>query len=251
MDIDYISFGKGNKTLIMLPGLSTADVKSAGAFLPLVYRDVGKKYKVYFFDKKKNIPQGYTVREMAGDVAKAMEKLKIDKAYILGCSQGGMIAQYLAIDYPEKVEKLILAETSSRNNDTIKDAIETWINQVEKDDYKAFAADMTYRMYSKKYAEKYRYFIPLMAKFLRPKDKARFVNLAKSCLTCNTYDELGKIKCPVFVIGGKEDKVVSAQGSYEIAEKLGCEIYMYEGLGHAAHEEAKDFNKRVMEFLDK
>ncbi|MBQ6867651.1 MAG: alpha/beta hydrolase, partial [Clostridia bacterium] len=70
-------------------------------------------------------------------------------------------------------------------------------------------------------------------------------------LTCNAYDELDKIKCPVFVIGGKEDKVVSAQGSYEIAEKLGCEIYMYDNLGHAAHEEAKDFNKRVMEFLDK
>ena len=249
--MDYISFGKGDKTLVMLPGLSTADVKDAKYIMPLAYCDVGRKYKVYVFDKKKNIPEGYTVRDMARDVAEKMTELGIESAYIFGCSQGGMIAQYLAIDHPEKVEKLILAETSSRNNDTIKDAIETWINQVEKDDYKAFSADMTYRMYSEKYAEKYRYFIPLMAKFLRPKDKARFVNLAKSCLTCNAYDELDKIKCPVFVIGGKEDKVVSAQGSYEIAEKLGCEIYMYDGLGHATHEETKDFNKRVMEFLDK
>ena len=251
MDIDYVSFGKGNKVLIMLPGLSTADVKSAGAFLPLVYHDVGKKYKVYFFDKKKNIPQGYTVREMAGDIAEAMNELKIDKAYILGCSQGGMIAQYLAIDYPEKVEKLVLAETLSRNNDTVINVVNNWINQVKNDDYKAFAADMTYKMYSERYAKRYKYMIPLMAKFLKPKDKARFITLAESCLTCNAYDELDKIKCPVFVIGGKEDKVVSAQASYEIAEKLGCEIYMYDGLGHAAHEEAKDFNKRVMEFLDK
>ena len=35
----------------------------------------------------------------------------------------------------------------------------------------------------------------------------------------------------------------------EIAEKLGCEIYMYEELGHAAYEEAKDFNKRIYEFF--
>ncbi len=251
MDIDYISFGKGEKTLIMLSGLSTADVKDARYTLPLLYRDVGRKYKVYVFDKKKNIPEGYTVRDMAHDVADKMTELGIDKAYIFGCSQGGMIAQYLAIDHPEKVEKLVLAETAPRNNDTITAAIETWINQVENDDYKAFSADMAYRMYSEKYAEKYRYFIPLMARFLRPKDKKRFVTLAKSCLTCNAYDELDKIKCPVFVIGGKEDKVVSAQASYEIAEKLCCEIYMYDSLGHAAHEEAKDFNKRVMEFLDK
>ena len=39
--------------------------------------------------------------------------------------------------------------------------------------------------------------------------------------------------------------------SQEIAEKLGCEIYMYEELGHAAYEEAKDFNKRIYSFLQK
>ena len=73
--------------------------------------------------------------------------------------------------------------------------------------------------------------------------------MAKSCLTCNAYDELDKIKCPVFVIGGRQDKVVGGKASEEIAEKLGCEIYMYDNLGHAAYEEAKDFNKRVYEFF--
>ena len=58
-----------------------------------------------------------------------------------------------------------------------------------------------------------------------------------------------KIKCPVFVIGGRQDKVVGGAASEEIADKLGCPIYMYEELGHAAYEEAKDFNKRVYDFL--
>ena len=35
----------------------------------------------------------------------------------------------------------------------------------------------------------------------------------------------------------------------EIAEKLGCKIHMYENLGHAAYEEAKDFNQMVYDFL--
>ena len=39
--------------------------------------------------------------------------------------------------------------------------------------------------------------------------------------------------------------------SEKIAEKLQCEIYMYEELGHAAYEEAKDFNKRIYRFLQK
>jgi pimeloyl-ACP methyl ester carboxylesterase len=55
----------------------------------------------------------------------------------------------------------------------------------------------------------------------------------------------------VLVLGGSQDKVTTGEASVEIAEKLGCEIYMYENFGHAAYEEAKDFNRRVYDFLNK
>jgi len=83
----------------------------------------------------------------------------------------------------------------------------------------------------------------------KPRDVQRFVILAKSCLTCNTYNALDKIKCPVLVLGGRDDKVVTGAASEEIAEKLGCRIHMYDDLGHAAYEEAKDFNQIVYDFL--
>ena len=53
----------------------------------------------------------------------------------------------------------------------------------------------------------------------------------------------------MLVIGGRKDKIVGGQASVELAEKLGCELYMYENLGHAVYEGAKDFNQRVYEFL--
>ena len=53
----------------------------------------------------------------------------------------------------------------------------------------------------------------------------------------------------MFVIGGMQDKVVSGEASLEIAKKHGCEIFMYDDLGHAAYEEAKDFNQRVYNFF--
>ena len=91
--------------------------------------------------------------------------------------------------------------------------------------------------------------MPLLTLLQKPKDVERFLALAKACLTCEAYEELDKIKCPVLVIGGRQDKVVTGEASVEIAEKLGCELYMYEDLGHAAYEEAKDFNRRVYEFI--
>jgi len=44
-------------------------------------------------------------------------------------------------------------------------------------------------------------------------------------------------------------KVLGGAASEEIAEKIGCKIHMYDDLGHAAHEEAKDFNRMVYDFF--
>ena len=73
--------------------------------------------------------------------------------------------------------------------------------------------------------------------------------MAKSCLTCNTAAELHKITCPALVIGGAQDKVVGADAAAILAQRIGCPLHLYENLGHAAYEEAKDFNKIVYEFF--
>ena len=52
------------------------------------------------------------------------------------------------------------------------------------------------------------------------------------------------------IIGGQEDKIVGPQASLVMARKiLGSLLHMYPGLGHAAYEEAEDFNRRVYDFL--
>ncbi len=51
------------------------------------------------------------------------------------------------------------------------------------------------------------------------------------------------------MLGGREDRVLTGEASEEITEALCCELHMYEGLGHAAYEEARDFNRRIRLFL--
>lgn len=53
----------------------------------------------------------------------------------------------------------------------------------------------------------------------------------------------------MLVIGGRQDRIVTGEASEEIAGRLGCALYMYEALGHAAYEEAADFNRRVLDFF--
>ena len=248
-NIDYAVFGKGSIPMIIIPGLTLRDVKGAGAGLAFSFRKFAKDYRVYVFDKVNEVPEGYTVRDMAADTAEAMHSLGISGAYVYGVSLGGMIAQYLAIDNPELVRKLVLAVTLSRSNQEVEGAIGRWVAFAESDNFGGIVKDMMKVMYSERYAKRYGWLFPILAKLAVPKNKERFISLAKACLTCNAYGELDKVSCEVLVLGGLDDKIVGAESSFEIAEKLGCEIYMYEELGHSAYEEAKDFNQRIFDFF--
>ena len=249
--IDCVSFGSGSRPLVMLPGLSLQRVKGAALGLRLMYREFGRSHRVYVIDKKEDIPERYTLRDMAEDTAYVMERLGLTGADVFGVSQGGMIAQYLAIYYPELVRRLALGVTASRVNPVMEESINAWIKMAGAGDYGALVGDMLKRMYSPAYIKRYGWLFPAASRLGRPgqQDIRRFINLAKACLECNSYPELHRIKCPALVLGGSEDRVLTGEASEEIAEALCCELHMYEGLGHAAYEEARDFNRRIRLFL--
>ena len=249
LKMDYITFGKGKKPLIMIQGLNTRGIKGVADSLAYMYRIFAKEYKVYLFDRREIVTEGLTVRDLASDIATAMDALGISNADIFGVSQGGMIGQYLAIDRPDLVHKMVLAVTLSRNNETVENVVNDWIRMAEQADMKRLVEDMAVKLYSEAYVKMYKPFLPLLTLLQKPKDVKRFIILAKACLTCNTYVELEKIQCPVLVLGGAKDKVVTGKASVELAEKLGCNLHIYEELGHAAYEEAADFNRRVYEFF--
>ncbi len=82
------------------------------------------------------------------------------------------------------------------------------------------------------------------------KDYKRFIIQANSCLTHNAYNDLDKIECPTLIIGGKKDSIVGVNSAKEIADRISnSELYVYEDYGHAVHEEAKDFNEKVLKYL--
>ena len=123
------------------------------------------------------------------------------------------------------------------------------ISSAERGDYDFIVDEMLGELYSENYARRYGWIIPLLANYFRPKNMPRFINLAKACLTCDIYDKLDLIKAKTLVLGGEKDLIVSGEASHEIADRLGCDIYMYENLGHSAYDEASNFNKRIYSFL--
>jgi pimeloyl-ACP methyl ester carboxylesterase len=248
---DYIRFGNGAKTMIMLPGVGEGLKTVKGMALPfaLLYRSLAKDFTVYVFSRRRVLSPGMTTRDMAEDLNGAMEAQGLSKAAIVGVSQGGMIAQWLALDHPDKVERLVLVVTLSRPNDVIKDVISRWLQMADQGDYKGIMLDTAERSYSPKRLKQSRLEYGLLGSIGKPKSFDRFRIQAASCLTHDTYDLLDQISCQTLVIGGKEDQIVTGQASVEIAGKIpNCQLFLYEGLGHGLYEEAPDFLKRVSEF---
>lgn len=247
--MDYISFGVGKKPLVLIPGLSTERLRGKAFQMSYAYRLFAKDYRVYMFDRKEQVEEGYTISEMADELAKAMKKLRIEGAHVVGLSQGGMIAQSLAISYPKLVKKLVLGLTASRANQTIQETIGRWIALAKEDAKEELISDMLEKMYSESYRRKKRLLFWYLSKFMRPKELKRFIILATSILSFDLTSQLQSIECPVFVIGAKNDKVVGRGASIELAETLSCQSYLYDDLGHSAYMEAKDFNHRILNFL--
>jgi len=251
-EVDYIRFGTGKKVLVMLPGLGDGLRTMQGTALPmaLMYRALTKDYTVYAFSRLRALPQGDTTRTMAADVAEGLEALGIARADILGVSMGGMIAQYLAVDFPQKVNKLILVVTSARPNPILAETVTEWMEQAKAGDHTALMDSNLRKIYSDAYYRKNKWMIPLVGRLTKPKSYDRFLVQSEACLTHNAFGELGSIRAKTLVIGGEQDHCLGGGPSREIATEIpGAALKMYPQWGHGLYEEAKDFLDVVLDFL--
>ena len=250
--MDYIRFGNGPRVLVILPGLGDGLRTVKGTALPMamMYRLFSKDFTVYAFSRKDPLPQGYTTRDMARDQAKAMERLGIHRADVLAVSMGGMIAQWLAVDLPDKVGKLILTVTCARSNAVLRASLEEWTDLARRGDHAGFMRSNLVKIYSDVYCRKNMWMAPILGRLTKPASYDRFFIQAEACLTHVAYEALGHIEAPTFVIGGEKDKALGGAASREIAAAIpGAKLLMYPQWGHGLYEEAQDFNATVLDFL--
>ena len=139
-----------------------------------------------------------------------------------------MIAQYLAINAPERVNKLVLAVTVARPNKILEETMNGWIEMAKNQDFKGILVDMSERSYTGEYLETVRKQYKLFETMGKNATYDRFICEAESCLNHNAFNRLQEIKVPTLIIGAKQDKVFGVEGSKELAEKISnSELYIY------------------------
>ena len=250
--VNYISFGKGNKNLILIPGLGDGFKTVKGLAIPfsIMYKKFSADFKVYSFSRKNKLPNNYETIDMANDVVKCMNELGIEKASFVGVSQGGMILQHIAINHPEKVEKLVFVVTVPESNTMIEENVDIWLEMAFKKDFKAIMVDTAKKSYTGKYMKKNIRSAKSLALFYKPKNYERFIVQAQACKKHNAMENINKITNPTLIIGGGKDLILGVEGSLKLHKEISNSIIdIYEEYGHGLYEQAKDFNDKIYNFL--
>jgi pimeloyl-ACP methyl ester carboxylesterase len=217
-----------------------------------------KHYRVITFDNrgvgKTDKPGGvYSMKMMADDTVGLMDHLGIEKAHICGVSMGGMIAQEIAINYPERVGKLILGCTAAGRTGSLGTIL--GLGEDYTDDEVRSLPIMKFANFLTSYSFNkclYRMFMVPMAKvYARFSSPAGLTGQLEAVLAHNTLDRLHTISAPTLVITGAEDRLIAPGSSEELAHGIpDARLVKIEGGSHSFFIEMRGrANKEILDFL--
>lgn len=251
--MDYFKFGNGKRNLVIIPGLSIQSVMGAANTVAAEYQIMEEDFTVYVFDRKRDIPDNYSIFDMAADTASAIKALGLSRVSIFGASQGGMIAMVIAINYPDLVDKLVLGSTSSHIKPEQSKVLEGWIELAKKGDAHSLYQKFAKEIYPPNIYSEYEDYFSEISNTVTQKELERFVILSKAIEGFDISSDLKKITCPTLAMGVFEDEVLDSDATMEIAENLDYrpdfKLFMYIGYGHAAFDTAPDYRDRILSFL--
>jgi pimeloyl-ACP methyl ester carboxylesterase len=254
IDIFYRQEGDG-PDLVLIMGLGA----HSGAWL-LNAPAFAKHYRVTTFDNRgagrTSAPdEPYSIRGMADDTAALMAELGIERAHIVGASMGGMVAQELAINYTERIDRLVIACSRARSSDLRRKIAVAqralWEAGIDRDAIAAIQQPWGRTTATLQDPQVPLDLLALSAKDPYPIAKHAYLRQLDATIAHDTLDRLHQITAPTLVLVGAEDILTPPSESIEIAERIpGSRLQILPRGGHGfSGEYPADFNKAVLDFL--
>lgn len=247
----YQSVGEG-PALLLLHGLG-----SSSDDWELQLPEFAARYRVVAMDLRghgrSDKPRGpYTMGDFAADAAGLLEGLDIPQAHVLGLSLGGMVAQQLALDWPERVLSLVLVNTFSRFVPwephlmrRIARRLATFGGGGMEAVAEAVAASLFPRPTQRPLYDE------AVRRFAR-NDLNGYRASVAAILRFNVERRLGEIRCPALIVAGDRDRTVSWRQKALMARRLPrARLVVIPDSGHATPlDQPARFNQRVLAFLE-
>lgn len=199
-------------------------------------------------------PGAYAIKTMADDTVGLMNALAVKQAHIVGLSMGGAIAQEIAIHYPARVRRLVLAATYTSGDPRGTDLLNSFVQMRARFSREEYLRAICPWIYS------YRdYLVPGLVEsaikkgiedsyFLPSKVYARQVEAAT---THFTEDRLKQIQAPTLIVAGDEDLLTPMRFARTLHQEIpGARLALIQGAAHGLiWTHAEELNNLVLSFL--
>lgn len=246
--------GKGSP-LLLIAGLGSDSSSWLG-----VIKNFEGNFKTIAFDNRgcgrSDIGgREFSIALMAEDAVKLLDFLGVEKAHILGHSMGGYIAQEVAINYPERVDKLVLSSTAAVSS---KRNCEFFYDMYCRLKEKGYSKDWYMRwvpwLFSAEAIADKNFIDSFIKNSLRYPyfQKAEgFKNQIDAIYSFDVRDKIASIKSKTLVLEGGDDRLITPEESGVMAMSIhGSEFKLLEDAAHAIQiETPKLFSAVVLDFL--
>lgn len=192
----------------------------------------------------------YRVGTYVDFLDKFMQRLKIEKAHLVGNSMGGWIATWMAIKYPNRVDKLVLADAAGLKPSVIDMKQIYSLNFSTREEVRSLSKLV---FYDKNFYDNETFIESSMTKRVLAGDGYTINSLIESIKRDEDFldAELANVKKPTLIIWGKQDGLLKlADGQRYNKGIKDSQLVVFDKCGHVPQvEKAQEFNKTVLDFL--
>lgn len=186
-----------------------------------------------------------TVADLAGDVLALLDSLDVDRFHVAGLSLGGAVAQWLAVNAPERVSSAALLCTAARFGEP-----SGWIERaaaVREGGTEAVADAVVARWITPARAEAEPELVARLREMVVATDAEGYAAACDALAGWDNRADLGRISCPTLVLAGEEDPSTSPEVLREIADGVPGSTFVT--LSPAAHVPTFEVPEKVSEAL--
>ena len=195
----------------------------------------------------------YTIATFAEDWHGALAALGVRQACLIGFSQGGMIAQLLALRHPEDVAALCLVSTSCRVDAGVRAKLEERITIARSEGAEAAARAAAASVFSRGYASTHSEAIDRFVAWRAAMDQEPLFEATRAGAGFDVSRDLARVTVPTVVVYGSEDALTPPAVVKQVAAAVpGSDLVEVPGAGHMIPvEQPERFESIVAAFLDK
>jgi len=204
---------------------------------------------------RSDVPEGgYTIEQMADDVAAVLDAAGVDSAHVVGASLGGMVAQRFAVRHRERVRSLVLLCTSPGGPNAERASEEVLSSLVSRadDPANAYRANAWF-LYSERTRTEHpdRIEEDIGNRLKIPTTPQGYLGQFMAAVSHDVWDELPTISAPTLVVHGCHDLLIPPGNGRRIADRIPGATYVEVQAGHMMQADALDeVREAVGRFLD-